>query len=101
MHYLALEAKKGTNCRVAVQIRKTLVLNLYMEARIRIRIKVKGRIRIRIKVTSRIRIRIKIMRIRNTVIKEIGFRIEWNIIILDHIEVKKKNYTDFFLSKSK
>ncbi len=48
------------------------VFSLYMEARIRIRIriKVKGRIRIRIriKVTSRIRIRIriKVMRIRNT-----------------------------------
>ncbi len=38
------------------------VLSLYLEARIRIRnrIKVKGRIRIRIKVTSRIRIRIRI-----------------------------------------
>jgi hypothetical protein len=52
------------------------VLSLYLEARIRIRIKVKGRIRIRIKVTrririhikltKRIRIRIKVMRIRNT-----------------------------------
>jgi hypothetical protein len=41
-------------------------LRLYLEARIRIRIKVKGRIRIRIKVTSRIRIHIKVMRIRNT-----------------------------------
>jgi hypothetical protein len=60
-----------------------MVLSLYLEARIRIRIKVKGRIRNRIKVTSRIRtgvrmkvtsrilirirIRIKGMRIRNTV----------------------------------
>jgi hypothetical protein len=45
------------------------VLSLYLEARIRIRIKVKGRIRTRIKVASRIRIRIKVksrMRIRNT-----------------------------------
>jgi hypothetical protein len=45
------------------------VLNLYLEARIRIRfrIKVKGTIqlRIRIKLTSRIRIRIKKTRIRN------------------------------------
>jgi hypothetical protein len=52
------------------------ILSLYLEARIRIwlriRIKVKGRIRIRlrirIKVTSRIRIRIKVMRIRNTAV---------------------------------
>jgi hypothetical protein len=47
------------------------VLSLYLEARIRIRIriKVKGRIRIRIriKVKGRIRFRIKVMRIRNTV----------------------------------
>jgi hypothetical protein len=41
------------------------VLSLYLEARIRIRIKVKGGIRIRIKVTSRIRIRINLMRISN------------------------------------
>jgi hypothetical protein len=41
-------------------------MSLYLEARIRIRIKVKGRIRVRIKVTSRIRIRIKVMRIRHT-----------------------------------
>ncbi len=50
------------------------VLSLYLEARIRIqiRIKVKGRIRIRIriKVTSRIRICIKVMRIRNSVLKK-------------------------------
>jgi hypothetical protein len=42
------------------------VLSLYLEARIRIRIKVKGRIRICLKVTSRIRIRITVMLIRNT-----------------------------------
>jgi hypothetical protein len=44
------------------------VLSFFLEAKIRIRIKVKGRIRIRIKVTSRIRIqvRIKVMWIRNT-----------------------------------
>jgi hypothetical protein len=42
------------------------VLSLYMEARIRIRIKMKGRIRIRIKVTSRIRICINVRRIHNT-----------------------------------
>jgi hypothetical protein len=42
------------------------VLSLFLEARIRIHIKVKGRIRIRIKVTSRIRIRVKVMWIRNT-----------------------------------
>jgi hypothetical protein len=35
------------------------VLSLYLEARIRIRIKVKGRIRIRINVTNRIWIRIQ------------------------------------------
>ncbi len=39
---------------------------LYLEAGIRIRIKVKSRIRIRVKVESRIRIRIKVMRISNT-----------------------------------
>jgi hypothetical protein len=37
------------------------VLSLYLEARIRIRIKVKSRIRIRMKVKGRIRIRIKVM----------------------------------------
>ncbi len=41
------------------------VLSLYLEARIRI--KVKGRIQIRIKVTSRIQICIKVMRISDTV----------------------------------
>ncbi len=43
------------------------VLILYLEARIRIwiRIKVIGRIRIRIKEASRIRIRINVMRIHN------------------------------------
>jgi hypothetical protein len=35
-------------------------LTLYLEARIRIRIKVKGKIRIRIKVKGKIRIRIKV-----------------------------------------
>jgi hypothetical protein len=50
------------------------VLNFYLEAWIRIRIRVKGRIRkvkgriqFRIKVTSRIRISIKVMRIHNNV----------------------------------
>jgi hypothetical protein len=44
------------------------VLGLYLEARIRIRIRIKfeGRIRTCIKVTSRIRICIKLIRIRNT-----------------------------------
>jgi hypothetical protein len=40
------------------------VLSLFLEARIRIRIEVKGGIRIRIKVKNRIRI--KMMRVRNT-----------------------------------
>jgi hypothetical protein len=44
------------------------VLSLYLEARIRIRnrIKMKDTIQIRIKVTSRTRIHMKVMRIRNT-----------------------------------
>ncbi len=60
------------------------VLSLYLEARIRIRnrIKVKDRIRIRIKVTSRIRIRINVMRIRKT---ESGYR-----------ERKEKKYNKVF-----
>jgi hypothetical protein len=66
------------------------VLSLYLEARIRILIKVKGRIRIKvtswiririnvtsriripIKVTSWIRIRIKVMRIRNIALERGG-----------------------------
>ncbi len=78
------------------------VLILYMEARIRICIKVKDRIRIRIcnKVSSRIRIRINVMRIRNTGFASANvYLANWNLFSYS-VLFSQKNVSLYFIYSS-